>query len=114
MLAMAQTTTCGEEFGKWVCRTQQPYSAPPVNFPDYSGSFAGGFAAGQAIAAARAQRQAAADAQHDADFAAMVRGNVARLVREGDCEAAKKTALAANDLNLAQQAVSLCTPKPQP
>ena len=39
-------------------------------------------------------------------------GAVAKAIAEGRCDEAKKMALEWGDLDLAQQAVSLCTPAP--
>src|SRR5581483_2412681 len=47
--------------------------------------------------------QAAADQKHQ---------DVAALVAKGDCEGAKKAALSYGDMDLAEQAVRICTPAP--
>jgi hypothetical protein len=51
--------------------------------------------------------------QRDAEQSAITRKRtVAKAISEGRCDEAKKMALEWGDLNLAQQAVSLCTPTP--
>lgn len=88
--AAAQTSVCGWEFGKWVCRTQAP---PPNIYGQGMAAFDRGVERGQQ------QREAA------------TRNQVATYVRTGQCDAAKDLALRAGDVALADQAVRLCTPR---
>lgn len=82
--ASAQVTRCGEEFGKWVCRTEQPPAAPQPR-PDVIGarmraladsqstmdSFNQSYARAVAMRREReAQRAAQVQAQADANLAA--------------------------------------------
>lgn len=105
--AAAQTTSCGMEFGKWVCR-----SRPAQAQPNFMGAFMQGRQAGQAAAQDREAERARLNAEARAANDAAARSRVAGMVRDGDCAGAKDLALALGDLTMAQQAVSLCVPKP--
>lgn len=119
--AQAQTTTCGPEFGKWVCRTQQP----PPNI--YGQGMAAFDAQTQRLQEQRAQREATAAAHHQAELdleeqhrrageqasalnAQHVREMVGDQVAQGHCAYAKTLALQAGELDLAEQVVRLCKP----
>lgn len=95
--ASAQTSVCGWEFGKWVCRTQAP---PPNIYGAGMAAFDRGMQQGQQQRAAR--DAASAQALHD---------QVTAYVRAGQCDAAKDLALRAGDMTLADQAVRVCTPR---
>jgi len=58
--ALAQTTTCGWEMGKWVCRTPQPRAAPNQIFNDGQRAFQQGYENGQAMMDSFRRNQAAA------------------------------------------------------
>lgn len=87
--AMAQTTKCGWEFGKWVCRTAQ---APAQ--ADIVGAGAQAYRDTDAMIQSTQRRQAEA--------------RIADLVRAGRCAEAKDLALRIGDMNLADQAARLC------
>jgi hypothetical protein len=112
--AHAQVTTCGEEIGKWVCR-----SRPAVQYPDFFANNQAAF--DQALRSAQLGQQqrdarAAADRQ-TAQIASEegrrlnaqhVRQMVGDQIAQGHCAYAKTLALQAGDLDLAEQAQRLC------
>lgn len=119
--ALAQTTTCGPEFGKWVCHTVQPQQRPNI----FQGSMDAGrqayeqqqqfqrdlmardAARAEAIRQDEASRRSQVQGQRE-----MLEGQVAKFVREGRCDDAKATALQGGDMSLAEQAVRLCVAAP--
>lgn len=87
--ANAQTTRCGMELGKWVCRTDEPRQ-----YRDIVGE------------AARARAQASGDVagfQRD-----QLRNTVGGLVAQGRCEEARQVALRGGDFALAEQVARAC------
>lgn len=112
--AHAQTTSCGMEFGRWVCHTTQP--RPPA---DPMGAYERGrqqaYDQGQQF---QADRQAAQD-QRDAEqarvnaayaaaYQAQYVEKITGLIRDGHCDAAKAYALENNDLDGAEKVVRIC------
>lgn len=107
--ASSQTTTCGWELGKWVCRTDPP----PPNIADFHFTDAGTAAAEtirrvQAARAARAQAVSQDEADRHQAHMQWVHEQVATAIREHRCTDARAIALEASDLDLAEQAVRLC------
>lgn len=99
------TTSCGWELGKWVCREEIPHE--PLNFitknpftEEYNRNLAAEEAQNSADEATRNER-----------LDDLVRRAVAQAILAGDCDRAKTIALSDGNLDLAQQAMSLCTPK---
>lgn len=110
--AAAQTTRCGWEFGKWVCRTEQPRPrldplAGAQQGYEQSQRMMDDFRRARA-ANVEAQRQAEADRQ--AASAQITEGRVAEAIRAGRCEDAKNIALDAVRIDLAESAARLCKP----
>lgn len=124
--AHAQTTTsCGWEFGKWVCRStpaQRPADFSAFRFANPAESFAQGAAMAEQIrqnraaaAAAQAQAQAVAQATAAAEAAPQkeaLRQQVAAAVLEQRCEDAQRIAISELDLALALEAAKACPPSP--
>lgn len=106
--AAAQTTVCGPEFGKWVCRTQAP---PPNIYGQGMAAFDRGIEQGRQQRAAQAARDAEAQSLAQAANVNAVRDQVTAYVRDGKCDAAKALALDAGDMALADQAMRVCTPR---
>lgn len=106
------TTANGQTVCSQVGNTVTCNSAATVNPPrNPLESFDRGYAIGAAIAQRRANQAAAQQAQQDADQRQIILDRVSSMVSAGDCEGAKKLALAASDMNLAEQAMRLCTPR---
>lgn len=127
--AGAQTTTkCGFELGVWTCKSQPSQGIWGAQ-PNAMDAFNRGreqsmrFQAEQNARAleqlqiqqaieAEQQRQILADkANAQAINDQSTRAHIAGLVRDGDCEGAKKAALDRGDLDLAEQAMRLCAPR---
>ena len=112
--AAAQTTTCGEEFGKWVCRQQRPANVDSYWFGAERQREAGealGAAAGGAVASMRRREEEAAGRRLEEDRQARrdsFRRRLGGLMGEGKCDEAKSVALTEGDFDLAREVVSLC------
>jgi hypothetical protein len=115
--AQPQTTTCGWEVGRWVCRTPQTQAGPNIV---QQGLDAQRQAYDQqqrlyedrqrAEASRRAQQAYQLDAA-EAENRERLRSRVSQAVAEGRCEDAKQEALRYSDMDLAEQAARLCTPR---
>lgn len=120
--AVAQTTTCGWEFGKWVCRSRD--AAPPLTVPNAS-SWINAFEAGRRDAEAEAPPGPGAPAAppvfNGRPYApvgstmpgpevAIMRAIVIDYVKAGRCDDAVSAALTINDLDLADKAKRVCVP----
>jgi hypothetical protein len=110
--AAAQTTTCGWELGRWVCRTRQP---PPNIVQQGQDAFDRAYERGQQMQRDREaalQARAAAEQQEEAGrheaHVQRVQQLVADAIREHRCADAKDLALQEGDLTLADQAQRLC------
>ena len=132
LLSQEQVQTCGEELGKWVCRTPAPldYGSPQRATRD-------GLAAGAALGAAMRPRSAdernamlrqcartrwwetlctSAEEREgrallEADArTATLRQSVLDHLSEGRCEEAIRAALSGGDLSLAREARDFCQP----
>jgi hypothetical protein len=100
--AFAQSTSCGWEFGRWVCRQENPAterrpaqrSRPQLNFATPNTTFR------NTLDRDRARNEAQ---QQEA-----LRQEVGKAIASGRCLDARDMALRAGDLILAQQVASLC------
>lgn len=93
--------------------------------PDYSGGAINAYRAGQEARQARelherqmaeyeAERQRAAIQAADAEAERIWMSGIVHSVARGDCDEAKADALRAGRLEVADQVVRVCTPKPAP
>lgn len=117
--AVAQTTTCGWEFGKWVCRSRD--AAPPVTVPNAS-SWINAFEAGRRDAEAEAPPAPVAPPMFNGrpyapvgstmpgPEVAIMQAIVVDYVKAGRCDDAVSAALTINDLDLADKAKRVCVP----
>ena len=94
--ATAQVTRCGEEFGKWVCRTERPREQPNI-VQDGQRAFGDAYARGQQMQqdqapARQAQAQSAEDRlaldRRRVESVEVVKGYIA----SGQCEDARRLA----------------------
>lgn len=115
--AHAQTQSCGMELGRWVCRTTQPapqahpmtsYEQARQRSYDQQMQFQRQRDAQAAAEQAGIDQARGRAAQHD-DAALMA--NISAAVKDGRCEDAKTYALEANRLDLADQALRVCSTK---
>lgn len=118
-VALSQTTTCGEEFGKWVCRTAPDRSSSAIGsykFDSPIDSFNRAYEntrrmpedRREVVAPPIDQRDLSDNIQAAQDEARQ--RDVAALLREGRCEEAKSRALIGDDIDLADKVVRICTP----
>jgi hypothetical protein len=104
--AAAQTSRCGWEFGEWVCRTEAEQRRPSIDahrFPDLGERF------DQAYERARRMNEPASAPATEAE---MVRQQVGKFIAEGNCSLARRIALQAGHIDLAEQVDRICTPAP--
>lgn len=120
--AQAQTTTCGWELGKWVCRQR-----PGVNFQAFDPyasmregqEFADRLIENQRrrqnedaqIRDAHTQAVAQARQRQEAGEAAQARRLIGKATADGHCDLAKQAALELGDFDLAEQVGRLCVPR---
>lgn len=121
--AAAQTTSCGWEMGRWVCREQPGLIAPPPAEPSHI--YEDGMKAERRAyeqqrqvsddievrrlgrqEAQRNQLQSAEDANRQ-----QLHDMVGLAVAEGRCDDAKSLALKYGDMDLAEQSMRLCVQK---
>jgi flagellar motility protein MotE (MotC chaperone) len=137
--AHAQTTSCGVEFGRWVCHTAQPPAGGNIvanaaraqreAYDQAERERADREAAPNSAAAEQAQidakRHEIAQAAYDSGAAEQAQIDAQRhelakaqarylktltgLIRKGECEEAKNYALENSDLDGAEKVVRICT-----
>lgn len=114
--ASAQTTTCGSEMGKWVCRTAP--ARPSAPYQGIFGSVREGEESVTRLFDEQARRREAADvaarvAQEadDRDRAIALRQKAGQLVAAGRCPDARELALNHGDFDLTVEIEKVCSPK---
>ena len=106
----AQTSSCGMEWGRWVCR-QQPSYGDPLDGVQKGQAFVNGLFAQRRAREAAAQQSVAADQSSAAgDRRESLLREVGGLVAAGKCTEAKKIALSRGDFDLAERTQRLCSP----
>lgn len=117
--AGAQTVTkCADELGKWTCRTQPSQPQPHYQSGVWSG-VERGYDLGRAIREESAPAPETAPPRREGVLsqalregrAEVLKQSVITAIREGRCEDAKNLAIDGGDLDLADQALRLCTPR---
>lgn len=118
--AQEATTTCGAEFGRWVCHTRQPEPRPLASGLSRSVIEAGrrGWNDSQArFDQIRQNQERAAEVrmgqlrQAEDENAQRIRLQVSQATAEGRCEDAKQLALKYGMMDLAEQSLRLCAPR---
>jgi hypothetical protein len=105
-------TSCGMEFGRWVCRetginwqTQKPFDAT---------SAIGAFEAGRRARVERELDVAERQAMQEDALRASARKKAGSMLAGGDCAGALSTALSAGDIQLASEVRTFCQAEKPP